>query len=115
MPRERMWHVMLTTRSNERLFGAVLGSDVSSGGGDGKNRDTAPIGSFRPSAEQPDPVNVLRSLLEHYNDPGKFDRMPIVVQSAVCDSAVALIRLAANEREVEAGRQFVERHGMTHH
>lgn len=105
---------MSTMNFGERLFGARVGNQSGPTIG-GRNAADRTDGRSTGSAEQPDPTSALAKLLEHYSDPGRFERMPIVIQSAVCDSAVALLRLATGERELREGRQFVNRHGLPHH
>src|SRR5262249_40884635 len=99
---------MFTTES---LFGAVIRGNESS------VENVASCHRAANSSQERGPQvanEALIKLLDQNADPGTFGGLPCVVQSAICDLVLALLRFATNDRDVNRGRQFVLRNGLPH-
>jgi hypothetical protein len=75
-------------------------------------RSSAPIQAS--TVRQFDVTNGLLKLVEHFGDSGRFQRMPYVAQSSVCDQVVALLKLVPRG-ERDAGWNFLKRFDFPHH
>jgi hypothetical protein len=62
-----------------------------------------------------DVKRALADVLELYGDSGRFERMPIVAQSAVMDRIVSLEKQVDGGEESTRAKEFIRTYGFAHH